>query len=139
MRRQNYQTNISEGRSDFDQLIAKSLCRFKKHRYELKYTLTYKLNQDALEILFGQLRGRGGLNDHPTPLDAIYSLGMIILGRSSWIQQKNTNLLKGDGSSTDEYLSANVIQATLNIPENNAVLETDSDAVNKFSGSSHAK
>lgn len=30
----------------------------------LKYLLTSKTNQDALENLFSQLRSRGGLNDH---------------------------------------------------------------------------
>jgi len=37
--------------------------------YGLNYLLTSKINQDALEILFSQVRSRGGLNDHPIPLN----------------------------------------------------------------------
>jgi len=37
----------------------------------LKYMLTCKINQDALKNVFSQLRGRGGLDDHPTPLNAL--------------------------------------------------------------------
>lgn len=31
--------------------------------------ITYRLNQDPLDHLFGKLRGKGGFNDHPTPFD----------------------------------------------------------------------
>lgn len=37
----------------------------------LKYILSSKVNQDAIENLFSQLRTRGGLNDHPFPLNAL--------------------------------------------------------------------
>lgn len=45
----------------------------------LKYILSSKVNQDALENLFSQLRTRGGLNDHPSPLNALYRLRIRIL------------------------------------------------------------
>lgn len=48
---------------------------------KVNYILTIKLNQDILENLFSQIRTRGGLNDHPTPLHAIHRLRMIILGK----------------------------------------------------------
>lgn len=51
----------------------------------LKYLLTSKVNQDALENLFSQLRSRGGLNDHPSPLNALHMLRMIILGKNPGI------------------------------------------------------
>lgn len=35
---------------------------------DCNYLLTYRLNQDSLEHLFSIIRGRGGLNDHPTPM-----------------------------------------------------------------------
>jgi len=50
----------------------------------LKYLLTSKINQDALENLFSQLRSRGGLNDHPSPLNALFRIRLIILGKKSW-------------------------------------------------------
>lgn len=42
-----------------------------KEVYDISYLLTHKLNQDALENIFSQLRTRGGLNDHPSPLDVL--------------------------------------------------------------------
>jgi len=49
----------------------------------LKYILTSRVNQDALENLFSQLQTRGGLNDHLSPSNALYRLHMIILGKSN--------------------------------------------------------
>lgn len=43
-----------------------------KTNYNLEYILTRRLNQDVLEIFFSFLRGMGGANDHPTPLDFKY-------------------------------------------------------------------
>ncbi|CAI6358180.1 unnamed protein product [Macrosiphum euphorbiae] len=57
----------------------------------LKYILTSKVNQDALENLFSQLRTRGGLNDHPSPLNALYRLRMIILGKNPGVTSNRTN------------------------------------------------
>lgn len=57
----------------------------------LKYILSSKLNQDALENLYSQLRTRGGLNDHPSPLNALYRLRMIILGKNPGVTSNQTN------------------------------------------------
>jgi len=43
-----------------------------KENFGLTYILTRRLNQDVLENLFSFLRGMGGANDHPTPLDFKY-------------------------------------------------------------------
>jgi len=56
----------------------------------IKYLLTSKINQDALENLFSQLRSRGGLN-HPSPLNALFRLRMIILGKNPGIVSKQAN------------------------------------------------
>lgn len=44
--------------------------------------LTHRLNKDALDNLFSQIRTRGGLNDHPTPLNALFRIRMTILGKN---------------------------------------------------------
>lgn len=44
--------------------------------------MTAKLNQDALENLFSVIRVRGGGNDHPSPLECLRWLRVIILGKS---------------------------------------------------------
>lgn len=64
-----------------------------KSQYGVTFMLTKKLNQDALESFFGQIRTRGGLDDHPTPLSAIYRIRMIILGKSPGVVQSNLNCL----------------------------------------------
>lgn len=50
-------------------------------RYSLPYILTHRVNQDALENFFSQLRTRGGLDDHPSPLNALHRMRMVILGK----------------------------------------------------------
>lgn len=62
-----------------------------RSRFGMTYLLTHRLNQDALENTFSQLRTNGGLNDHPTPLNALYRLRMIILGKNAALVQSNLN------------------------------------------------
>lgn len=53
-----------------------------KRRFSIKYLLTYRLNQDVLEIFFGAIRSKGGLHDHPDALEFKYRLRSYILGRN---------------------------------------------------------
>lgn len=59
----------------------------------VKYILTYKFNQDCLENLFGRLRTKGGLYDHPSPLVTLYRLRDIILSADVGNVSKNSNTL----------------------------------------------
>lgn len=59
----------------------KGLQRDLAERYSLPYILTHRVNQDALENFFSQLRTRGGLDDHPSPLNALHRMRMVILGK----------------------------------------------------------
>lgn len=70
----------------------------------VKYILTHKVNQDALENLFSQLRTRGGNNDHPSPLQAIHHLRMIILGKNPGTLNTNTR-----NENMEEYIFASAI------------------------------
>jgi len=78
-----------------------------KEEYDIKFILTHRLNQDSLESLFSQLRSRGGLNDHPTPLDALYRLPMIILGKHPGVIVSNCNTYEVE---PDEFIIAEVIK-----------------------------
>jgi len=69
-----------------------------------KYLLTSKINQDALENLFSQLRSRGGLNDHPSPLNALFRLRMIILGKNPGIVSKQATTTD---KNNEEFIIAN--------------------------------
>jgi hypothetical protein len=68
-------------------------------KYNISYILTHRLNQDSLENLFSQLRTRGGLHDHPSPLDAIYRVRLILLGKNPGIVEANNNFLHHEALS----------------------------------------
>lgn len=55
-----------------------------KDKYNIQYILTHKLNQDSLENFFFQIRSRGP-NEHPSALEAIKRMRMIILGKNPGI------------------------------------------------------
>ncbi|KAK3923436.1 Transposable element P transposase [Frankliniella fusca] len=102
------------------QLIRKEMeMRFKK-----PYILTHRLNQDLLENFFSQIRTRGGLHDHPSPMEAIWRVRMIILGKQSGIVQanNNANALESSKVDGDNFLTATAI----NVIEE-AVAEADPD------------
>ncbi|EFN62483.1 Transposable element P transposase, partial [Camponotus floridanus] len=79
----------------------KQLFNTLKAKYDFKYILTHCLNQDALENFFSQIRTRGGLYDHPTPIHALHRIRMIILGKNPGIVQKNLNTVE---ATHDEYM-----------------------------------
>jgi hypothetical protein len=73
----------------------------------VSFILTNKVNQDALENLFSQLRTRGGLHDHPAPLNTLSRLSLIILGRNPGAVQVGTNTSDIDG---EEFVFAVAIR-----------------------------
>jgi len=79
----------------------------------LQYLLTSKINQDALENLFSQLRSRGGLNDHPSPLNTLHRLRMIILGKNPGIVSTNSNTV--DNNQEDYMVAKSLKLANINI------------------------
>ncbi|KAF0751413.1 Uncharacterized protein FWK35_00017338 [Aphis craccivora] len=81
----------------------------------LKYMLTCKINQDALENLFSQLRGRGELDDHPTPLNALYRLRMLILEKNPGITSQQTNTTH---VNNEEFIVATALKK-INLKINN--------------------
>lgn len=93
----------------------------------LTYLLTSKVNQDVLENLFSQLRTRGGLNDHPSPLNALYRLRMIILGKSPGFVSTSSNT---NDNNQEEFMMAKTFkQINFQIidNENNGDIKTGSD------------
>ncbi|KAF0724973.1 THAP-type domain-containing protein [Aphis craccivora] len=96
----------------------------------LKYLLTTKSNQDALENLFGELRSRGGLNYHPSPLNVLYRLRMIILDKNSGVVSTSSNT---NDMNQEEFMVANTFkQINFNITDNekNEDTNTDTDTIN---------
>ncbi|KAL5245876.1 hypothetical protein ACI65C_013284 [Semiaphis heraclei] len=98
----------------------------------ISYILTNRLNQDSLESFFSIIRSRGGLNDHPTPLNALYRIRIIVLGKNPGVVQAKQNIeTQNYQSSSEEYLVANVIATAdvkidLNNDKNNGELSDSS-------------
>lgn len=64
-----------------------------KTKFPIEYILTSRLNQDVLENFFSYIRGMGGANDHPSPMDFTYRLRWYILGKKSsavFTEMRNT-------------------------------------------------
>lgn len=94
--------------------------------YNISYILTHRLNQDSLENLFSQIRTRGGLNDHPSPLEALYRIRMIVLGKTQGVLQSNTNTNNED--DTSEFVVSKVLKVTgVQFPEENEIEEEKTD------------
>lgn len=64
-----------------------------KLKYNIKYLLTNRLNQDVLENFFGVIRAKGGLHDHPNQLQFMYRMRSYILGRNEGSISENGNTL----------------------------------------------
>lgn len=67
-----------------------------KIRYNIKYILTYRLNQDVLENFFATIRSKGGLHDHPNPLEFKYRLRSYILGKNEGALSEAGNVEQDD-------------------------------------------
>lgn len=92
-----------------------------KEMHNISYLLTYRLNQDPLEMFFGMMRAKGGLFDHPTALHFKYRLRNILLGRNESIMSKNANVQEDeDGDAPME-----IDLTTVNVVEDTVLLEDD--------------
>lgn len=99
----------------------KGLFNSMKEEFNAAYICTHRLNQDCLENFFFQLRSRGGADDHPSPLNALYRIRMIILGKNPGILSSHVNT---EEAEPQEYLSAKVFEQAeiaLNPSDNNLV------------------
>ncbi|KAJ8950612.1 hypothetical protein NQ314_007838 [Rhamnusium bicolor] len=102
--------------------------------------LTHRLNQDCLEKFFSQLRTRGGLHDHPSSLNALYRIKMILLGKNPGMVHTHSNVVTSIGTEKEEYLLASAMKQakigniTIEKPEN--ILEDVADSSSSSSSTS---
>lgn len=108
----------------------KSLRNILVECFDVKYLLTAKLNQDALENLFSQIRSRGGLNDHPTPLNALYRLRMIILGKNVGVVSANTNTSIEENE--DFVLATSFKRVGIDIPNNDPPHSSETETASEI-------
>jgi len=102
-------------------------CYFLKmlKEYGLNYLLTSKINQDALENLFSQVRCKGGLINHPTPLNALYRLSMIVLGKNPGITCDSNTC---DKNNREFLLSKMLKDADITINKDNKCVSDTNDS-----------
>ena len=62
----------------------------------LEYLLTSRLNQDALENFFSQIRGMGGSNTHPSSVEFINRLRKLCLMKDVQLVTEGPNVLIDD-------------------------------------------
>lgn len=67
-----------------------------KRRFDVQYLLTRRINQDVIENFFGVIRAKGGLHDHPTPLEFKYRLRSYILGKNEGSYSEFSNVEADD-------------------------------------------
>lgn len=87
----------------------KELQRTMDKKFGFSYLLTHRTNQDCLENLFSQVRGRIGSSDHPTPVDCLYRIKSIILGKNPGLSvDLHTNTIEQDA---EEYVSSTYLNS----------------------------
>ena len=59
-----------------------ALYEYAKEKFEVRYIMTYKLTQDALENFFAQVRALGRWYDNPTPMEFIYRFRLLIFSKN---------------------------------------------------------
>ncbi|KAG5863990.1 hypothetical protein JTB14_032726 [Gonioctena quinquepunctata] len=71
-------------------------------KFSVSYILTHRLNQDHLDFFF-QVRSGGGVYDHPSALDALSRVRIIVLGKNPGIIESHTCT---EDQQQDEYMVA---------------------------------
>lgn len=106
---------------------------------QVKYLMTYRLNQDVLENTFSYIRRMGGNNDHPNALQFQHRLRWYILGKYSmdfFSLQTNTVPVDKDSSlinahdisncmADDAYVLTTIFPENSSIKENSESIETE--------------
>lgn len=100
----------------------KALRKDMDEKFRFKYLLTHRLNQDCLENFYCQVRGRNGTDDHPTPVDCLYRIKNIILGKNPALSAKlHCNTIDQD---PEEYVSATLMNHLSRDDITNGICET---------------
>nr|CAH7713705.1 unnamed protein product [Callosobruchus chinensis] len=96
----------------------KALLPYLQEKYNVEYILTSRLNQDVLENFFSYIRGMGGANDHPSPLDFKYRLRWYILGKhSAAIFTESRNTIESSEPCLSNISTENPLQSDVSTSE----------------------
>lgn len=76
------------------------MLQYLSEKYKSEYIITKRINQDVLENFFVKIRGMGGTNIHPTPMEFKQRSRKYILGENSlYVISTGENTI-GDENST---------------------------------------
>lgn len=130
----NKQKKILNSLQIFQKGILMSITSIKGLRNEMErkfgrnWILTHRTNQDCLENFFSQMRYRNGPNDHPSPVECIYNIKQIILGKNPGITKyltTNTNTVERE---IEEYASASLLKFLCDDEHKNTEQESGDEA-----------
>lgn len=106
-----------------------------ERKFKMTFILTHRTHQDCLENFFSQVRYRNGPSDHPSPVECLYNVKQIILGKNPGLAKHfKTNTIERE---PEEYASASLLKLLSdgecsNEPGDN--VETNSDCPDDFIG-----
>ncbi|KAJ8966380.1 hypothetical protein NQ314_003556 [Rhamnusium bicolor] len=87
-----------------------------------------------------QLRTRGGLHDHPSSLNAICRIRMILLGKNPDMVHTHSNVVTPIGTEKEEYLLASAMKqakiGNITIEKTENILEDVADSSSSLSSTS---
>lgn len=82
-------------------------------RFDVQYLLTRRINQDVIENFFRIIRAKGGLHDHPSPLEFKYRMRSFILEKNEGVYSEFSNV---EADDTPDIPLSGVLIKKLNIP-----------------------
>lgn len=75
----------------------------------ISYLLTARLNQDALENVFSQIRALGGNRSHPTSVDTINRIRTICLSKNAHTIVSNSCPVESHCDGNTAFISADLL------------------------------
>lgn len=94
-----------------------------EQKFGNKYLLTHRNNQDCLENFYSQVRYRNGPSDHPSPVECLYNIKQIILGKNPGLAKHlKTNTIERE---VEEYASATLFKLLSDGDSSEALIDDD--------------
>jgi len=86
-----------------------------KEKFNIKFILTSRLNQDSVETTFSQVRGMG--SSHPGPVDCANRLRLLLLGRNAQAVVENPAVaFEPDDSSECHFNTGTILMKEVTAP-----------------------
>jgi hypothetical protein len=86
-----------------------------KSSYETKFILTSRVNQDPEESFFSRIRGMGGSNTHPGPVEFMNRFRLLLIGRHTdfVVQNAPVEAVEDKEDCQEEFVNVSLLTETL--------------------------